>query len=141
MTSATTQPHASPIDGIETIALASPDEGLRATFAPSAGMVCCSLRHRGEELLAQRDGVSAYAERGSTMGIPLLHPWANRLAGLTYGAPPHVVELAADCPLITLEGNGLPIHGVIARHLRWEVREAAARRLRARMRWERPELL
>jgi aldose 1-epimerase len=132
--------YASTTNGVQTVALVSPDESLRAAFAPSAGMVCCSLRHDGAELLAQRDGVSAYAERGSTMGIPLLHPWANRLAGFTYGAPRDVVELAVDCPLLALEDNGLPIHGVIARYVPWEVREANARRLRARMRWERPEL-
>ena len=52
------------------------DEGakLEATFVPGAGMLCCSLRHRGEELLAQNAGVDVYAERGKTMGIPLLYP-------------------------------------------------------------------
>jgi aldose 1-epimerase len=129
------------VEGIETLVLASPGEDLRATFAPSAGMVCCSLRHRGEELLAQRDGVRAYAERGSTMGIPLLHPWANRLSRFTYGEPPLVVELARDSPLITLDENGLPIHGVVPGKIPWEVREHAADRLRARMRWDRPALL
>jgi galactose mutarotase-like enzyme len=44
-------------------------------------MVCCSLRHRGDELLGQRRGLAAYAATGSTMGIPFLHPWANRLDG------------------------------------------------------------
>jgi len=65
---------------MQTVAIESPQ--LRATFVPGAGMVCSSLRHDGAELLAQRNGVRAYAERGSTMGIPLLYPWANRLAGL-----------------------------------------------------------
>ena len=129
------------VEGIETIALSSPEEDLRATFVPSAGMVCCSLRHCGEELLAERDGVRAYAERGSTMGIPLLHPWANRLSGFTYGAPPLVVELARGCPLITLDDNGLPIHGVVPRQIPWEVCEHEADQLRARMRWDRPALL
>lgn len=126
---------------IETVALASPDEEATATFAPSAGMVCCSLRHRGEELLAQRDGVLAYAEQGSTMGIPLLHPWANRLSGFTYGAAHRVVELTGERSLLTLDENGLPIHGVLPSHVPWEVREHAAHRLRARMRWEVPSLL
>ena len=40
-----------------------------------------SLTHRGEELLGQRGGLPAYRERGATFGIPLLHPWANRLDG------------------------------------------------------------
>ena len=48
---------------------------------PAPGCSARSLRHRGDELLAQNAGVDAYAERGKTMGIPLLYPWANRLAG------------------------------------------------------------
>ena len=67
-------------DGMQTVVIESPQ--LRATFVPGAGMVCSSLCHDGAELLAQCNGVRAYAERGSTMGIPLLYPWANRLAGL-----------------------------------------------------------
>lgn len=53
--------------------------GVEAIFVPEAGMICCSLRHRGQELLGQRDGLGGYVEAGSTMGIPFLHPWANRL--------------------------------------------------------------
>jgi len=71
--------------------LVDQEHGLEATFVPAAGMLCSSLRHRGQELLAQNAGVSAYAERGKTMGIPLLYPWANRLADFGY-------EVAADLP-------------------------------------------
>jgi len=53
--------------------------GIEAIFVPEAGMICCSLRHRGQELLGQRGGLAKYVESGSTMGIPFLHPWANRL--------------------------------------------------------------
>ena len=66
------------VDGIPALTLASDGDGLEATFVPSAGMVGCSLRHRGEELLGQRGGLRTYIEERSTMGIPLLHPWANR---------------------------------------------------------------
>src|SRR5206468_3684204 len=52
---------------------------LRATFAPEAGLVCCSLRDGDDELLGLRGGLEAWRERGKTMGIPFLHPWANRL--------------------------------------------------------------
>ena len=131
-------------DGLDTVALLSSDQDFQATFVPSAGMVCCSLRHHGEEVLAQRDGVRAYFERGSTMGIPLLHPWANRLAGFANGAHP-VVELPKASPLLELDENGLPIHGVMPRELPWELVERgpehAAQRLRAQMRWDRPSLL
>jgi hypothetical protein len=41
-------------DGIATVTLAAGE--LEATFATGAGMVCCSLRDRGVELLGQRRG-------------------------------------------------------------------------------------
>jgi aldose 1-epimerase len=138
-------------DGFQTQTLGSPQ--LQATFVPGAGMLCSSLRHEGEELLAQRDGVRAYAERGTTMGIPLLYPWANRLAGDRYPGPHGDVVLAADDPLLKFDANRLPIHGVLPRGLEWELlstdagsgegdgHAGASDALRARLRWDRPELL
>ncbi|HEY2216682.1 MAG TPA: aldose 1-epimerase [Solirubrobacteraceae bacterium] len=128
-------------DGYETVVIESPDADLQAIFVPAAGMVCCSLQHRGAQLLAQRNGVSAYAQHGSTMGIPLLYPWANRLAGLGYQGPAGEVDLAPDDPLLKLDSGGLPIHGAIPGLLPWELCEAAADRVAARLHWERDDLL
>jgi galactose mutarotase-like enzyme len=116
------------------------DEGsaLEATFVPAAGMVCSSLRHRGDELLAQNAGVSAYAERGKTMGIPLLYPWANRLSGFRYSVAGRTVDVPHDPTRVALDGDGLPIHGVIPGRLRWEPAQlpsAAAQSLSARLSW------
>ena len=93
---------------------------LEATFAPEAGMVCHSLRHRGEELLGQRGGLEAYAKTGKTMGIPLLHPWANRLGAWSYDALGVHVDLHGK-PLRVDAGTGLPMHGTIPRP--WRVLE------------------
>lgn len=131
-------------DGYDTVVIESPDSELRAAFVPRAGMVCCSLRHRGAELLAQRSGVRAYAQRGATMGIPLLYPWANRLAGLRYPGPQGEVQLDPADPLLKLDRNGLPIHGAIAGALPWELLEqpgAGADRVHARLAWQSAELL
>ena len=97
------------------------DEGkeLEATFVPGANMLCCSLRYRGEELLAQNDGVGAYARQGKTMGIPLLYPWANRLAAFDYSAAGKTVRVPHDSTRIAVDNNGLPIHGVIGGRLDW----------------------
>ncbi len=122
------------------------EASLEATFLPGAGMLCCSLRHRGEELLAQNAGVSAYAERGKTMGIPLLYPWANRLAGFEYTAAGRTVTIPHDTARVALENHGLPIHGVIGGRLGWELAEnpgpAARSSLTARLDWSEswPEL-
>src|SRR5208337_4242897 len=116
-----------------------------AAFVPGAGMLCSSLRHNDEELLAQNAGVGAYAERGKTMGIPLLYPWANRLAGFRYAVGDRAVEVPHDRALVALDGNGLPIHGVIGGRLGWELAQAPgpdAQSLTASLAWTeaRPEL-
>ncbi len=98
---------------------------LEATFAPAAGMVCSSLRHDGEELLAQRGGLSAYVERGSTFGIPLLYPWANRLFGWSYEAAGREVELDPEDALIHQDAaRGIPIHGLLAASPHWQLTDA-----------------
>jgi galactose mutarotase-like enzyme len=93
---------------------------LEAAFAPEAGLVGCSLRHRGDELLAQRKGLDAYATKGTTFGIPFLYPWANRLAGFSYSLAGQEVELDPDSPLVKIEEHGLPIHGLAPYALQWE---------------------
>jgi galactose mutarotase-like enzyme len=94
---------------------------LEATFSPANGMVCSALRHRGEELLGERRGLDVYVEAGKTMGIPLLHPWANRLGGFAYTAGGVEVTIPRDSPEIRLEEHGLPIHGLISALHEWEV--------------------
>ncbi len=113
-------------DGFATCELVSPD-GLVASYVPTAGMVCCSLRLAGGELLGQRKGLAAYAERGSTMGIPLLHPWANRLARMGYRLGDVAVELPPGSPRIHDDGQGLPIHGLLAGCSAWRVEAAEVR--------------
>ena len=66
---------------------------LRATFVPGAGMIGCSLRHRGEELLVQRGGLDAWRGTGKSFGLPLLHPWANRLRDWRYAVAGRAVEI------------------------------------------------
>ncbi len=115
---------------------------LEAAFVPSAGMVGVSLKHRWEELLAQRAGLEAYVERGKTFGIPLLHPWANRLGGDRYEAAGRAVELPAEAPGLRREEHGLPIHGLLAASPDWRVGDADATRLTAQLDFtQRQELL
>ncbi len=128
-----------------TASLRDEETGLEATFVPGAGMLCCSLRHRGEELLAQNAGVAAYAEKGKTMGIPLLYPWANRLAAFDYSVAGRKVQVPHDPARIALDDNGLPIHGVIGGRQTWELVDTPgpdARSLQARLSWSeaQPEL-
>jgi aldose 1-epimerase len=120
---------------------------LEATFVPGSNMLCCSLRHRGEELLAQNAGVDAYAQQGKAMGIPLLYPWANRLAAFDYSVDGKAVQVPHDPKRIAVDNNGLPIHGVIGGRLAWELTDPplgpkTGQSLAARLSWseEQPEL-
>jgi galactose mutarotase-like enzyme len=113
-------------DEIPTITLVSRASKFEAAFAPGAGMVGCSLRHRGEELLATPGGLAHYARERGTIGIPLLHPWANRLSEFSFQLAGHQLRLDADSPLVQLDPNGLPIHGLLAAWPNWEVSSQAA---------------
>jgi galactose mutarotase-like enzyme len=91
------------------------------TVVPEAGMVGCSLQHRGEELLGQRGGLARYVADRSTMGIPLLHPWANRVDRREFQVTGREVDLWAHPGLYTLGPKGLPIHGLLAAAAGWSV--------------------
>src|SRR5213592_4179965 len=101
------------IDGFEALTITAPSGELEAAFVPGAGMVGCSLRHRGEELLGQRGGLRTYVAERSTMGIPLLHPWANRLARTRFSVAGRDVDLDSPSLPMSLDPNGLPIHGLL----------------------------
>jgi aldose 1-epimerase len=111
-------------DGFETVTLSVPAAALSATFVPGAGMVCCSLVNDGDELLAQNRGLKAYAAAGKTMGIPLLHPWANRLGEWSYRALERTVDLRPLESSLPEDEHELPIHGVLPG--RWRVVSASA---------------
>ena len=97
---------------------------LEARFVPPAGMVGASLRLAGRELLGLRAGIEAYRARGSTFGIPLLHPWANRLGGFAYTVEGVAVALDGSSPRLHTEEHGLPCHGLLAAYPGWRLLEA-----------------
>lgn len=109
------------VDGFDALTLASGDGELEAAFVPEVGMVGCSLRHRGEEVLGQRGGLSAYIEKRSTMGIPLLYPWANRLGSARFSVAGREVDLECAAPAPKLDASGLPIHGLLTAAGDWRV--------------------
>ena len=121
------------VDGFAARTLVSPQGTLEATFVTGAGMVGSSLRHEGAELLDPRGGVARWAAHGATMGLPLLHPWANRLEGFRYAAAGRAVALSTTSGVLHLDGNGLPIHGLLPGRSRWEVTRGEATPSAARL--------
>jgi aldose 1-epimerase len=74
-------------------------------------MACHSLKHHGEELLGAVRGPDVPDVPWIT-GIPLLHPWANRLGGFGYAFDGVPVALTPGSPDIYIEEHGLPLHGL-----------------------------
>lgn len=119
-------------------------DGVAATVVPDLGMLCWSLALDGVELLGQPNGLDRFSRDWATTGIPLLHPWANRLAGDTLlGADRATID--PQSPLLPLDGNGLPIHGLNLADAGWTIALAQAggesATLSARLRFDTPVLL
>jgi aldose 1-epimerase len=113
-----------PLGQLEAVVLAG--EELRATFVPAAGMIGCSLTHRGEELLVQRGGLDAWRGTGKSFGLPLLHPWANRLPDWRYATAGRAVTIDRTRGIVRADEHGLPIHGALAAAEDWDVVDAGA---------------
>lgn len=111
-------------EGFQTVRLRSAGR-LEAVLAPEVGMTCCSLLHDGEELLGRGLGLASYAHRGTSMGISLMHPWADRLSGWSYTACGQTVHLPIS-PLLHTDGSGLPVNGVQSCGSAWMVNDVDA---------------
>lgn len=114
---------------------------LQAEFWPWAGMLGASLRFRGVELLRRVDDLEGARIKGSTAGIPLLYPWANRLGGSQYRVAGRSVSLDSGSPLLHFDDHKLPMHGVPWGQLPWTPISSRVDALTARLDWRSPELL
>jgi len=79
-----------------------------ATFLPGCGMLCTSVRHRGDEYVAWPRTLAQFFE-GRMTAVPFVHPWGNRLERREYRVGRRRVDLdGLDLPT---DPNGLPMHG------------------------------
>ena len=102
--------------GTAAVTLTSGD--LVATFLPDLGMTGVSLQYRGAEHLALPGGLDAL-RAGKTLGLPLLAPWANRLATRRYRVGGVNVDLRRL--RLTTDDNGLPMHGLLVGKPGWRI--------------------
>ncbi len=79
-----------------------------ATFRPDLAMLCTSLKYTGDEYVALPRSLTEF-KSGAATGVPLVHPWVNRLGRWDYDVAGRSVSLSG-LPL-PVDGNGLPIHG------------------------------
>jgi galactose mutarotase-like enzyme len=104
---------------------------MSATFLPGLGMTGVSMRCQGREHLALPGGLPAL-RGGATLGLPLLAPWANRLARRSYRAGNVDVDLAGLA--LPTDSNGLPIHGLLVGKPGWRIEGCRTRGGRASFR-------
>lgn len=91
-----------------------------ATVVPSAGMNLVVLSADGQDRLVMPAPLPEFMETRRTGGVPLLHPWANRLRDDCYEVDGLQVDLSA-VPDLKRDGNGLPMHGLLLRSDDWIV--------------------
>jgi aldose 1-epimerase len=120
---------------VQAVRLSSSD-GLEATLAPADGMLR-SLAYRGRELLVAPGELPAYAHTGVSFGMPLLHPWANRLSRERFELGGRPVRLDGDA---VRREDGLPIHGLLQACPLWELGGGGSRAV-ARLGFSTPALL
>jgi len=108
---------------------------LQAVLLPDHGMLVASLRYKGVEILRRVEDLKAAAARGSSAGIPLLYPWANRLAEPRYRVLGREVVLDISSPLLHFDEHRFPMHGVPWPLLPWIVIGARQDFMRAQLDW------
>jgi len=107
------------------------DGTVAARFVPEAGMVGASLTDAGVELLGLGKGLDEYVANGVLFGLPVMHPWANRLGGYGYSTQSRTVTLTAGQPGLWTDGQGLVIHGLLAAHRGWRIESLSSNELTA----------
>ncbi len=113
-------------------------ERTQAIVVPELGMLVAAFVVDGVDFVARPGGIGNVS-RGHTTGVPLLYPWANRLARRNYRAAGTDVSLRG-LELHT-DGNGLPMHGTLLGQPDWDV-QLTRGTLDGRLRFsDHPELL
>ncbi|HSE43618.1 MAG TPA: aldose 1-epimerase [Acidobacteriota bacterium] len=114
---------------------------IEAVFLPEYGMLGASLQFHGVEILRKIEDLETSARRGSSVGIPILYPWANRLYEFEFEVAGKKIQLDRSSPMIHLDEKGLPLHGVPWAQLKWHLRDVQQDQLSAELNWTTPVLL
>jgi aldose 1-epimerase len=109
------------------------DGDLAATIDPSYGNNVRSLRLGGQEFLWT-------TERGRLDGIPFLAPWANRIDGIEYFANGKKYLLNPALNNLRMDGNHLPIHGLLLFADAWKIVKQEKSSVTSRLEfWKNPD--
>lgn len=110
-----------------------------AILLPSYGMIGVSLKKNGIEALRRIDNLIVAAAGNRTVGIPFLFPFANRLADFRYEVAGRGVTLPPQSLVLRYDANGLPMHGLMWPHMKWDVVDTSESALAADFEWAHPQ--
>lgn len=103
------------VSPLETVILTN--GSLQVSITPQANMIVTSIKKHGKEILAEREGLNGYIKDQKSFALPLLAPWANRLASNTYHVDGQQISFNPNG--MKLDENGYPIHGLLTASKNW----------------------
>jgi aldose 1-epimerase len=119
--------HQTLIDGIPVVQLTDPAHKTEVSIAVGVGNIAYELKVNGKNALYfPFPSLAAFKEKPALCGVPFLAPWANRLDQEAFYANGKKYALNAGLGNLRLDGNRLPIHGLLAFSPLWQVVEAKA---------------
>jgi aldose 1-epimerase len=113
-------------DGHPVVRLSETESASEVTVAPTFGANAIDFHVAGKKVLWSPDTLGNLIARPRLCGNPLLAPWANRIAGLSYLANGKKYHLNPDLRNLRLDGNNNPIHGLVTFAKTWRVLDTKA---------------
>ena len=114
-------------DGFDVIHLADRRQNVEVSIVPAIGNIAFSMKVKGHEILRMpTQSLLELQAKPGLGGVPFLAPWANRIDGLAYWFDGKKYLLNPDLGTLRLDGNHLPIHGLLSFSPLWHIEETKA---------------
>jgi aldose 1-epimerase len=115
------------LDGIEVIRLADAARKVEVTIVPSIGNIAYEMLVNGTNVFwSPARTLGEFKSKPGLAGNPFLAPFANRLDQPAFYANGKKYTLNLELGNIRTDGNGNPIHGLLAFSPLWEVKTLEA---------------
>jgi aldose 1-epimerase len=115
------------VDGLPVVSLHDLDHRAEVNIVPSIGNNAYEFKVNGKNAYYfPYAKLADFQAKPALCANPFLAPWANRLEKLGYSFDGKSYSVNPDLKNIRLDGNGLPIHGLLAYSPLWEVVDVGA---------------
>jgi aldose 1-epimerase len=135
------------VDAISVVRLSDSSHKTEVSVATGFGNIAYEMKVNGKNALYfPFQSLAELRNKPALCGVPFLAPWANRLDQPAFFANGKKYTLNTELGNLRLDGNHLPIHGLLSFTTLWEVVEAKADANSAHVTsrlefWKHPELM